>query len=165
MPLVFCSKRRLQILDITYLCTIKRYDSNVVSCGVLCGRRYLVKMKSTRTGQLIVIFVIKQLLSLSLLQLHTAVHAPPPNALDKLEDMQWSTVRQKDASERARSTIYLLLFPFARGEVLPATSSLPHRRLFHPPLSRLLLPVFILSCLPKISLNTVLPPQPPYNAI
>ena len=54
-----------------------------------------------------------------------------------------------------------LSFPFVRGRVLSATSSPPHL-IFFPPssVSCLLLPVFLLCCLPRISLNIVLPSQP-----
>ena len=47
-------------------------------------------------------------------------------------------------------SLSLPIFPFIRGEVLPVTFSPPH----------LLLPVFLLSSLLHISLNTVLPSQP-----
>ena len=61
-------------------------------------------------------------------------------------------------------TLSLPLFPFVRGEVLPATSSPHHLIVFSTLLclfkSCLLLPVFLLSCHPHISLNTVLPSQP-----
>ena len=54
---------------------------------------------------------------------------------------------------------FLPLFPFIRREVLSATSSPPHLIVFSTILclfSSLLLPVFLLSCIPHISLNTVL---------
>ena len=62
----------------------------------------------------------------------------------------------------ANIIISLPVFPFVRGEVLPATFSPPHLLDFFPPssVSRLLLPASLLSCLLRISLNTVLPSQP-----
>ena len=55
-------------------------------------------------------------------------------------------------------------FPFVRGELLPATFSPPHLLVFSILLCLLSSsssdPVFLFSCLPHISLNTVLPSQP-----
>ena len=58
------------------------------------------------------------------------------------------------------ASLSLPLIPFVRGELLPANSSSPHLMVFSSLLCLFSSSVFLLSCLPHISLNTVLPSQP-----
>ena len=65
-------------------------------------------------------------------------------------------IREDDTEDEMVEIISLPFFPLVRGEVLPATSSAPHLRVF--PLSSvscLVLPVFLLSCFSRIYLNTI----------
>ena len=63
--------------------------------------------------------------------------------------------------KRQRSSLSRPIFPFIRREVLPATSSPLHLIVLSTySVSCLLLPAFLLSYLPHISLNIVLPSQP-----